>query len=287
MEEQLCHRSDRIPLEIPIQVSGSDVLGKAFTENTRTRVLSRHGAKILLTGAFVAEQELYIRALETGKEIVARVVGLIGKETDGFSYGIEFLDPDVNLWGIEFPPVSESEHAASRLFLECTGCHERELIYLNGVELEVFEANGYVQKACKRCRDVVRWKRPLAQNVSEETSPSVHRNAAPESSLALATEPANRRKHVRVNMNKKACICRPSFGEEIVRVQDVAPGGLSFICSKVYMKGSTVEIAAPYLPGTTNIFVPARIAHYQELQDKGLRKYGAAYLRNLMGTHGG
>jgi hypothetical protein len=39
-------RSTRLPISIPITISGRDASGEAFRENVRTLVINTHGAKI-------------------------------------------------------------------------------------------------------------------------------------------------------------------------------------------------------------------------------------------------
>jgi len=129
-------RSDRVTVEMPIEVSGADAIGKTFCDNSRTLIVSRHGAKILLTRKLAPDQEIIIRSLETGIEGACRVVGHITEEADGYTYGVSLLDEEVNPWGIEFPPPSEAEKALGRVVLECARCHARELAYLEGYELD-------------------------------------------------------------------------------------------------------------------------------------------------------
>ncbi|MGH9785351.1 MAG: PilZ domain-containing protein, partial [Terriglobia bacterium] len=91
-------RSDRIALGLRVRVSGSSGIGKEFTTTTRTTHLSRHGAKILLEHELVPSEGLNIGCMDTHREADARLVGFMGEEREGPAYGIEFLDPDVNLW---------------------------------------------------------------------------------------------------------------------------------------------------------------------------------------------
>jgi hypothetical protein len=78
----------------------------------------------------------------------------------------------------------------------------------------------------------------------------------------------------------KACIRHQGFEEEIVVVNDVSRGGLSFVSSNEYIEGSRIEIAVPYSAGKANIFVPAVINRAQEPSSNGLMKYGVHYIRS-------
>src|SRR5260370_422522 len=70
-------RSGRIPKEIAILLVGSDLEGKVFSEQTKTVVLSRHGAGIVSQYKLVPEQELILRRLDTNSETEIRAVGVI------------------------------------------------------------------------------------------------------------------------------------------------------------------------------------------------------------------
>src|SRR5438105_428879 len=80
-------RSGRIKRELPIQVSGIDARGRDFTAPTHTRMLSRHGAEILLKNQLIPDQEISITLLGNSQDWDARVVGLFSKEPQGFAYG--------------------------------------------------------------------------------------------------------------------------------------------------------------------------------------------------------
>lgn len=278
MEQERTRRSDRVTLELSIQVSGTDGLGRGFMEETQTLVLSRHGAKILLTRKLVPDQEINLHCHRTGKEADVRIVGQIGSGSEGHHYGVEFLDPDINLWDIEFPPLSESEKAVTRVLLECVRCHSRELTYLNEFEAEVFEANRCLSRPCKRCTDTSLWKASLAQAPSEQIPLPVEVKPAPEPPAAEPTRTRNERKEVRVSLKISACIRHAQLGEEVVITENVSRGGLRFKSPKGYTVGSVTEVAVPYSRGSGNIFTPARIEHAEQLPAEGLTLYGVAYI---------
>ena len=101
-------RSSRIPKEIAILLVGSDMAGKVFSEETKTVVLSRHGAGIVSHYVLSAEQELILRRLDTDKEAEVRIVGQLGSHGESHTYGVAFLDADADLWGVDFPSMTDS-----------------------------------------------------------------------------------------------------------------------------------------------------------------------------------
>ena len=107
-------RSGRITEERPIEVSGTNVEGIGFLARSRTLILSRYGAKIIVGQALVPDQEITVYCPETRQECSARVVALYSRESDSYSYGIEFLDPKVNFWDLVFPPGADVAASTSQ-----------------------------------------------------------------------------------------------------------------------------------------------------------------------------
>jgi len=85
--------SGRVTKAVPIVVIGSDSEGLVFSEETKTAVLSRHGAGILSRYKMVTEQELILRVKGTDREAEVRVVGETAQEDGVYMWvcGVEFL----------------------------------------------------------------------------------------------------------------------------------------------------------------------------------------------------
>jgi hypothetical protein len=66
--------------------------------------------------------------------------------------------------------------------------------------------------------------------------------------------------------------------------EDMSRGGLRFKSSKPYLPNAQIEVAAPYSPGSQNIFVSARIVHVQELKEERRFRCGVEYAATLK-TH--
>ncbi len=278
-------RTHRVAIVVRIEILGADANGRDFSEQARTVAISRHGATIVLGRKLVPGQQVTIRRVATQKEANAAVVGQIGGQPGSYVYGVASLDPSVNLWGIEFPPLAESEKGVVKLLLECTACDAREVVYLNELETEVFEGSRSLSRSCKHCAAWTVWKQTSRQLPAER--PGAQADAVPQPSSAAEDRTQSIRKYVRVPVKMKACIRHPGFGEEVVKVENVSRGGLSFISSKGYLEGSRIEVAVPYAGGRANIFVAARIIRAQQLPAKRVTKYGAAYIKaheSLLGT---
>jgi hypothetical protein len=273
METQETRRSDRIPIELPIVVSGTDCMGEVFLEKSNTTVIARHGAKIVLLRKLVPEQELNIRCLKTGRESDARVVGQTGGDVEKSFYGVELLDPNVDLWGIEFPAVDESASAVGRVLLECLRCHNQELAYLDEFEVEVLETNDYLSRHCKRCSDSSLWKKSTAREGAAIMEPQPAAVEPPPKKRSR-----NDRKHVRLDLKVEVCIRHPQLGEEVTVTQNVSRGGFRFKSRKRYAEDWIIEAALPYSRGGANIFAPCQIVYAGEIPEEDLGVFGAMYL---------
>ena len=154
--------SDRVYLEVPIIISGTDNAGQEFEENTQTLVVSRRGAKIISRHTLVPQQKLMLRSLMTGLDAELRVIGPILGDEEGCHFGVEILHPELNVWGINFPLLDGTENPAGRVFLACANCHAQEVVHLDVFELEVLLANECLTRPCKQCNHTTLWTRSAA-----------------------------------------------------------------------------------------------------------------------------
>jgi hypothetical protein len=271
--------SDRVALVIQIQIFGSDVEGRAYSEAAHTLEVSRNGALIIVDRNLTPQDEILIRRESTGKETPAQIVGQVRKEPGGFVYGLKLLDPSIDLWDITFVPLSEAEKAVLRTLLECAKCRLREVVYLEEFETEVFHAHRYIYHACKRCRESTIWNE--ASYEPTERKSEVHEpTPAPAPEPGPAPRTRNERRHNRINCHLRACIrYKQHFQEEILEVNDVSRGGVSFTTRKYLAPGTKLEIAIPYSPGMANIFISAEVVRLKAIPDKNIYDCGVAYLK--------
>jgi hypothetical protein len=307
-------RSGRIAKEIPILLVGTDLKGKVFSEETKTVLLSRHGAGIVSRHKISPDGFLTLRLAGSSKEAEIRLVGPMGTRGDGCVFGVAFRDPELDFWEIEFPPPSAAGDQLQGLTLECTLCHGREFVQQSDVETDVYAVNESILRHCANCGLTTNWTKARAGDSSgsrplPSASPaarpsglvkrdSLNRQLFDEEAVTnialelLEPEPAlepvlpgqsaekrNRRRDVRTRVNFTACIRHPSAGEEIVECDNISRGGFSFRSQKQYPKDSMVQVALPYFRGSASIFVFAEIKHVEDLLGGTLFRYGAAYLK--------
>lgn len=251
---------------MPIQVIGMELsTGQTFCKETETRVVSRHGAAIVLSAALSIDDEITVRCLATNEEAKCRVVGLIKHPGTELVYGIAFVEPHVNPWGIEFPEISGPDNGLARVLLSCAGCQTQEVVYLNEIEMQIFETNQSLERFCQRCSRITSWK----YDSNQASATQVKEQGAQKPADPPAQQTINRRKHGRIRTSALGCV-RFGGAEEMLTCEDVSRGGVSFRTLKIYQKHALVHVAVPCSKGAGNIFVPARVAH--------VRQYGNEYL---------
>ena len=266
-------QSDRVSLQMQVDASWFASNGTTMRQSAQTLLVSRNGGVLRLQEKLFTGQELTLhRKLEgdQGKTVRARIVAEIDQEQEGFIYAVAILEPRIDFWDIEFPAPHKSEEALARLLMECSFCQRREVVYLNEMELKSFEIRKCVARHCKPCDAPSIWIEAQTEKKFEEALPS--RSAVEERVIP-------RRNRTRVKARVLACVRRRGFQEEVALCEDLSKGGLSFRSRNHYPEGCRLEVAVPYTPGASAIFVPIRIVFSQAIATAGLFRHGAAYLR--------
>jgi hypothetical protein len=266
-------RSDRVSIELPIQVVGMDAMGRQFTEPAQTVLISRHGGLIVINRKLLPEEELTIVNTQLRNEAQVRVVGHVETRPGGDVYGIALLDPSKDLWQAGFPLV-ESEKALARVLLECHSCHTRQVFHFNEIDLEVFSIKQELVRQCKSCGTVTQWRYiGKAPEAPESVAEVAEVKPRPEAEAGSTRQ--ERRRHPRVKISLLACV-RRSGVEEVVQCENISRGGFCFTNEKRYSVGLEIDAAVPYSKGGGNIFVSSQIVRCQELRD-GRFSYGVTY----------
>jgi hypothetical protein len=114
-------RSRRIPKEITVLLIGSNLEGRAFSEETNTVNLSQHGATVVSRHKLASKQTVIIRCLDTKMEAEACIVRMIESHADAHTYCLAFLQSLTDSWGADVVALIDSENEASRSVFECVG----------------------------------------------------------------------------------------------------------------------------------------------------------------------
>ena len=326
---QVVRITGRIPKEVPILLIGSDLDGKVFSEPTNTLLLSLHGASVVSHHKLSPEQELILRCPDRLSETAVRIVGQVGTSNGIHTYGLAFVDPNLNFWTAEFPPLTPEQIEASLVTLVCSSCKTIEKLDDHSAEAQSAAINKSVLRFCKHCGFSTIWKPVSGESPPEPTTPSTVKTAhsfpAPPTSRSAYASPMNapvqaslqapsksqptvyeeprgvvltlppvrqpdapsieRRQYPRARVNYSALVRHPERGDDVVQCEDMSRGGLRFKSKKRYYERSLIELAVPYVPGQTPIFVPAQIVSAVEVPEEKLFRYGVAYLQRPKPTN--
>jgi hypothetical protein len=108
-------RTLRVALSVPVIVHGQNESGEKFCARATTRSVNRQGSLLVMDEIVVVGQTLLIVNENTNRSMETRVVSL-KKERDGKQYvGVEFVNPELNFWQMNFPvpgarPLRRSPH---------------------------------------------------------------------------------------------------------------------------------------------------------------------------------
>jgi len=268
-------RSDLCPVSIPIHIAWEGRNGDKCAATAKTLLVNRRGAIVILQQRLDPAQEITIVASGVGREARARVIGLIGQESDGQVYGIVLSDPITTPWDAGLARVIGSEVVEREYFLECAACLNPAQIRLDSIQEKVFGARQLITLLCRECNKWTVWGPASCEARPRE---------APEANPMAASKPAprteNRRKHGRILTNVSACL-RSAGGqlEEVVRVKDISRGGFRFQSPTRYPEGFVLLVAMPFTPNASNVFVRARVMWRREVPRLKRYEYGVAYER--------
>jgi PilZ domain len=262
-------RSDRVMLTMPLRVQGKDQQGHAFDVDGRTLILSRYGACIHSTHPLRYGQFVSLYSPTTMRRAGFRVVGPIEPYTDkGGEWAVETTDPEVNLWGIAFPPMSKEEIENQKALLECRSCREVALMRISLGEADVLESAGIVQKQCPKCKNETPWGLPTKQFSGAEAPPAQAPSGKSESERRI-----NRRSALQLPL-----MVRDFLGlSEILRTENLSKTGLCFISGQNYLMGQGLVVICPYNPSEAAVGIRARVVRREENAALGKRIYGVRY----------
>jgi diguanylate cyclase (GGDEF)-like protein/PAS domain S-box-containing protein len=91
-----------VSLAFPVEVAGIDLLGRRFSERTKTLTVSRYGCCLPLPRLLQSDRAIELRRVGTNEVAVGRVVAPMGLQADGRLYGVETRESCEGLWGIRF-----------------------------------------------------------------------------------------------------------------------------------------------------------------------------------------
>jgi len=270
-------RSERLLITVPIHVEGMDRDGEKFSEETRTIVINRQGARIHLKRRVASGALLLITTIVGRRSARFRVVGPTQPHSgEAGEWGVECQESNSDIWGIGFPHATSAEGMCTAL-IECRRCHAVKLTHLSMVEHEVLGTSGLLVKECEACGRSTSWsyKEPSMTLSGDDAGAAL---PSPES-LAEQQTASNRRTHNRVALQLPIRV-RSFYGaEKFTRTENVSRGGACFITDRNYEVGEVLLVTCPFEKSGHNIEVRGQVVRRREMQGTGRKIYGVRYER--------
>ena len=266
-------------LEIPIRVLSFGGFGGSFSEDTRTIRVNHAGARIALRNTVNVGDEIRIVNLESLKEADFRVAGPVRLNRGEISeWGVECLEKDRNIWGIDFPPPLEAAGSEAAALLRCRGCGKEALQVLTLVEADILEATGSLQKRCDKCEQYSTWEHADIERQAQTPSSAPELPPAP---LPAAKWDGNaeRRVHKRVAMKLPVQVRTHKGQEEISKTENISKGGLAVALQILLAVGEIVTVACPFTKDGENFPQKAEVRRRVVMSPDSRWVYGLRYIR--------
>ncbi|MGO8815027.1 MAG: PilZ domain-containing protein [Terriglobia bacterium] len=259
-------RTERILAPIRIRAIGNDAQGVSFAEETVTISFNQQGARISLVHSLLPDDVILLRNIENDIEDEFRVVGafqqVFGSRRE---WGVEALNPNSGIWGMEFTPTADSSQP--KVLIECGACKTAAQSVVSSIEYDVLLATGMISRHCERCNETTRWK-PSSQVVTAEMlvrSATVNRGAQ----KVRRTRRLNLTMHLRVR--------NPWGVVDIAQTRNVSKAGLCFVSSQRFSPGDDIYIILPYANNQAPMETLGKVIWSAE--GKAGRFYGVEYVR--------
>jgi Tfp pilus assembly protein PilZ len=264
-------RSKRPFIRIPIEVRGTDVNGRSFSENTQTVAVNRNGARISLMNSMLPGARITITNLKREDScafrVVERTATTYGNQAE---WGVECLDPDRNFWGVYFPERTPSAQQDEDIdvMLECTVCRSREMAQLSLNQFRELSDKSAIERHCPKCGKSAAWEFGFAEVLLEES-----RAKAPPSVAAALYSGTDRRKSKRFVAMLPLRLRKESGKLVSSRTENLSKPGLCFICELEMEAGEVIYLSVGP-PENGKREIPARIAWRRPVVGSNRSVYG-------------
>ncbi|HUZ46972.1 MAG TPA: PilZ domain-containing protein [Terriglobia bacterium] len=267
-------RSERVHLQIPIEVQGELANGVRFRESSHTLIIHREGARISLEHPVEAGAVLHLTNLRTGVACPFRVVGKVDRAIGRVpEWGVECLKPEIDFWGIHFPADDgahpETEHVD--VLVECSGCYSRELARLGLRDYRDLSSRGVLGRNCPICGRESEWTFGYAEALAQ-TDPWQGDAAPAETPSSGGGEEKRIAKRLAVKL--PISIRLPNGQEEVARTENLSRMGVCFISDLKLEEGDFIRLTVGYVLGENADEVMARVVWRRSREEANGFIYG-------------
>ena len=254
-------QTQRLRLAISILVRGLSAGNKFFEEKTGTLVI---GERLLITrleSRVELDAELHVTNLINQAGGTFRVAWINAEAPDGgHDVGLELLEANGNLWGMEFR--AEADAATAQAWLQCQRCHQGRLTPVPEAEDEFIRDGFLISRPCDHCRATTTWGFTPAEETAETGRDAPGQEAREKSGR-------DQRRKGRAPIQMKIQVTREKYGtvlEDVCETINVSRNGVYFLSTRNYDVGERLKVVVPYKEGDITIPVPARVVRQDEPQ---------------------
>ena len=273
-------QTERVMVAIPVRVLAFGASGGDFSEDTFTVQINQAGARIALKHRVAPGDDLRIINLENLAEADFRVVGPTRLDRGQVAeWGIECLDPNRSIWGIDFPAPIAAENSQAGALLVCQGCRKEVLSVLSLMEVEMLDATGSLSRLCDQCGELSSWiyaditRRPQTPPGTPEPAPP------PEPQPAYEPGGIERRAHRRLPIKLPVMVRNHKGGQEISKTEYVSKGGFAVCLGLMLAVGEIVRVVCPYTEDAHNMEQKAEVRRRANFTPGERWLYGMRYVR--------
>ena len=266
-------RSERLMVSIPILVAGLDPSGAEFSEETRTAVVNREGALVLLKHSLAREHHVRIINLQSEAAADFRIVGPTRLATDeGTEWGVEYLKDGMEIWGVDFPFHPEERQGQASALLECQACHKKYFWPLTLVEIEVLESTGIIENFCNACGKSTSWVYAEASRRLPQATPSLGVTSIPQSKPAI-----ERRENKRLLLRLPVLVRNQKGEAEEGKTENLSHADLAVALALDLAVGQFVSVICPLTTSGQNLERSAKVMRKDKFSVKDRKLYGMRY----------
>jgi len=273
-------RSERVLLRIPIRVEGKDTQGDPFDELSYTLVVNQAGGLIVASHLMLPGAVIKITNLNNQVSCFFQVVMRAAKSLSGTpEWGVKCLDPEVEIWGVHFPPKTEepAQEGLIHVLLECRECNYREMTALTVEQYRRLVSYSSLPRPCPKCDFPRDWTFAVVENGPEKPSPTLPATSISE--LAAQRE-LSQRQEKRLGVKLPVGIRLQDGSEETSTTENISKTGLCFACNLELQVGDRLYVRVGLDSPEEQRDIPARIMWRRPSKETGRAFYGAKLERD-------
>ena len=273
-------RSERVLLRIPIRVEGKDTQGDPFDELSYTLVVNQAGGLIVASHLMLPGAVIKITNLNNQVSCFFQVVMRAAKSLSGTpEWGVKCLDPEVEIWGVHFPPKTEepAQEGLIHVLLECRECNYREMTALTVEQYRRLVSYSSLPRPCPKCDFPRDWTFAVVENGPEKPSPTLPATSISE--LAAQRE-LSQRQEKRLGVKLPVGIRLQDGSEETSTTENISKTGLCFACNLELQVGDRLYVRVGLDSPEEQRDIPARIMWRRPSKVTGRAFYGAKLERD-------